>query len=239
MLRRRISPLTAAMMDALAEASAEADLAGCAAVFASAHGETSVLGALLEQLTAAPPALSPIAFASSVHNTASGLLSIATHNRGLSTSLAAGHDTVAAGFIEALGILHDGATDVLVVAGDLAEPDRLVCPDERASLMAVVFHLRALHALTDTEVDDVSTQPDSPRLMGHDGPQPLALLTWPVRDLTISPPTLGIKEDLARSPCVGALNLADAVTRRSCGPVRLDGGAGDAWCTTLSFPRPR
>lgn len=237
MLRRRISPLTAAMMDALTEASTKADLSTCAAVFASAHGETSVLEALLEQMTTQQPTLSPVAFASSVHNTASGLLSIATHNRGISTSLAAGHDTVAAAFIEALGILHDGATDVLVVAGDLAEPNRLVDASERASLVSVAFHLKALHSANEVEGDTALIPPDSRRLMGVVGnPQPLALMTWPVRDLTIAPPKLGIKANLERSPCVGALNLADAITRRSYGTVRLDGGAGDAWCTTLSFP---
>jgi len=144
MLRRRLSPLTAAMAHATAQAAraSGADLGTIATVFGSTHGETSVLRDMLVQLTDEDAALSPIAFAGSVHNTAAGVVSISTNNHGFATSLGAGHDTLAACILEALGLMHAGHADVMVVVGDLSEPEPLVPEAQRAASLAAAFHLR-------------------------------------------------------------------------------------------------
>lgn len=82
-------------------------------VFASRHGEIHRTLGLLTDLAKAEP-LSPMAFSLSVHNTASGLYSIATGNTAPSTAIAAGFDTLPMAIIEAVGQLqrHD---EVMVV----------------------------------------------------------------------------------------------------------------------------
>ena len=67
--------------------------------------------------------LSPTAFSMSVHNTASGLFSIQSGNKAPSTAIAAGHDTVVAGFIEACSILAKGQKEVLLVVTEDQVPD--------------------------------------------------------------------------------------------------------------------
>jgi hypothetical protein len=95
------------------------DCAGPAAVrtvFASPHGEIQRTQALLANLAAAEP-LSPTAFSLSVHNTASGLYSIASNNCEPSTAIAAGADTLALAVVEAAGALQH-CERVLVVFAD-------------------------------------------------------------------------------------------------------------------------
>jgi hypothetical protein len=69
-------------------------------VFASRHGELDTSVKLLEDLAGNTP-LSPTKFSTSVHNTASGMFSIANKDRKPSTAIAAGIDTLEMGFIEA------------------------------------------------------------------------------------------------------------------------------------------
>lgn len=119
MLRRRTSRITkAALWAAHHCGSGEAQWP---TVFSSRHGELHRSHGLLSELAVDEP-LSPNAFSLSVHNTASGLHSIATGNQAPSTALAAGLDTVAAGVIEAVGRLRDGADRVLLVHADERPP---------------------------------------------------------------------------------------------------------------------
>lgn len=74
-------------------------------VFASRHGEIHRTLGLLTDLAKDEP-LSPMAFSLSVHNTASGLYSIATGNTAPSTAVAAGLDTLPMAIIEAIGQLQ-------------------------------------------------------------------------------------------------------------------------------------
>lgn len=119
MLRRRTSRVTRAALWAAHHCGG--DEGARHTVFGSRHGELHRSHGLLTELAAAEP-LSPNAFSLSVHNTASGLYSIATGNRAPSTALAAGRDTLAAGIIEAAGRLRAGADRVLLVHADERVP---------------------------------------------------------------------------------------------------------------------
>lgn len=120
MLRRRTSRITKAALWAAHECGAGEN--AWPTVFSSRHGELHRSHGLLSELARDEP-LSPNAFSLSVHNTASGLNSIATGNRAPSTALAAGRDTVAAGVIEAMGRIHSGAERVLLVHADERMPE--------------------------------------------------------------------------------------------------------------------
>ncbi|WP_067561977.1 beta-ketoacyl synthase chain length factor [Halofilum ochraceum] len=120
MLRRRTSRITKAALWAAHQCGAGEN--AWPTVFSSRHGELHRSHGLLSELAQDEP-LSPNAFSLSVHNTASGLNSIATGNRAPSTALAAGKDTVAAGVIEAVGRLQAGADRVLLVHADERMPE--------------------------------------------------------------------------------------------------------------------
>jgi 3-oxoacyl-(acyl-carrier-protein) synthase len=104
-----------------------ADLATVATVYASAWGEIDTMIALLAQIADGDVGLSPLRFKHSVHNAASGLVSIASGNRSFSTAIAAGERTVEQGMLEAWALLHDGTRDLILAVGD----DRLPPPLDR------------------------------------------------------------------------------------------------------------
>lgn len=91
------------------------------AVFSSRHGDVQrsvdLLGAL-----ARGEALSPTSFGLSVHNGVAGQYSIARKDVGNSLAIAAGQTSAEAAFVEAAGLLADGAPEVLVVVYDVAVP---------------------------------------------------------------------------------------------------------------------
>jgi hypothetical protein len=126
-LRGRASPLTAMLANVVAQATRAAgvDPGKLPYVFGSAYGEMHTTLALLEQLWTSQGVLSPAKFQASVHNTAAAQLSIALGNRAFSTSLAAGHDTVAAVLIEARAWLARHPGQVLVACADEAPSEAL------------------------------------------------------------------------------------------------------------------
>lgn len=92
-------------------------------VFCSRHGEIHRTHTLLDEIVRAQP-VSPMGFSLSVHNTASGLYSIASGNRAPSTAIAAGADTLEMGLIEALGYLNNCPDQpVLLVIADEPTPE--------------------------------------------------------------------------------------------------------------------
>lgn len=125
-LQRRRCDAVARMVLHVANGCADVEeLASLPVVLASRHGPLETTVGLLEDIAAEKP-LSPTAFSHSVHNTALGLLSIWSGNRSASTALAAGPDTFAHGFVEALALLHRTRTEgVLYVCADEAVPDPL------------------------------------------------------------------------------------------------------------------
>ena len=85
---------------------------------------------MLTELVKKEP-LSPAEFSHSVHNAIVGQASIFRHDRSESVSVSAGDDTLAAGFVEAAGLLLD-VEAVLVAAYDEPVPEqyRLEMPQE-------------------------------------------------------------------------------------------------------------
>lgn len=115
MLQRRLTPLARAVF-AVADRCIKSGEA-LPVVFSSAHGELNKSLAMLQAIQAGEE-LSPTAFSLSVHNAIAGLFSIAYHNHQEITVIASGQEGIAPAFIDALGILHEGAAAVLIVFYD-------------------------------------------------------------------------------------------------------------------------
>lgn len=119
MLRRRCTPLTRLVLTAAFGALADDEQPGVRTVFATRHGSINESIELLHQVVAGER-LSPTKFSHTVHNAQAGLFCIAAGNRRASSSLAAGADTFACGWLEALAHLErDPATPVLLVTSDV------------------------------------------------------------------------------------------------------------------------
>ncbi|CFQ96531.1 beta-ketoacyl synthase chain length factor [Yersinia enterocolitica] len=92
------------------------------AIFTSRHGELERTYKILQCLQQ-QQSISPTDFAMSVHNTASGWLTITASDTLPVTSLAAGIDSFQQGILEAMGMLACGAERVLLVDFDGIMPD--------------------------------------------------------------------------------------------------------------------
>jgi hypothetical protein len=119
MLRRRLSPL--GRMAVLAGYRCQGDHAGLPIVFASRYGDAGRSLQLLGDFAHDEP-MSPTDFALSVHNAIGAMYSIARSDMQASSSVAAGAASAAAGFIEAAGLLSDGAQEVMLVCYDAPLP---------------------------------------------------------------------------------------------------------------------
>lgn len=121
MTRRRIDPQGRAALQVAWWA--QGDTPTGPVVFASRWGEIARSVALLRQLSQGEP-LSPTAFSLSVHNASSAVYSIARGDTANYTAVSAGPASAAAGICEAVGLLADGAPQVLVVSveAELPEP---------------------------------------------------------------------------------------------------------------------
>jgi hypothetical protein len=120
MTRRRIDPLGRAALQAAFWAQGEAPTGPV--VFASRWGEIARSVALLQQLAQGEP-LSPAAFSLSVHNASSAVYSIARGDTANYSAVSSGAGSAAAGVCEALGLLAQGAAQVLVVSVEAALPE--------------------------------------------------------------------------------------------------------------------
>lgn len=96
----------------------------CPAVFASRYGDMPRSVELMQQL-ARDGAVSPTAFSMSVHNAFAALFSIARNDRSNYSAIAGGAETAECAVVEALGLLADGAPEVLVVYYDEPLPEPL------------------------------------------------------------------------------------------------------------------
>lgn len=103
----------------------ETSLAHIPLFFGSAYGELATSLSLLEQVVLREP-LSPAKFQASVHNTAVGLLGIATGNREASTAISAGPETFAMTLLEASTWLRCHGGRALVVVVDEEGPAHLL-----------------------------------------------------------------------------------------------------------------
>ena len=176
-------------------------------IFGSSLGETSIMLRLLSQIVTEDSDFSPMLFAVSVHNAASGLVSISTKNRAFTTSVAADYDTPAMGLLEAAAASWKFKSPAVLVCGDEAAPKGLV-PEEQA------FDDLAAALVLDTNLE-------------NGGPY-IAELEGLQQD-TEGDIFADLPPPLARNPQAGILDLADAILRRRNGRVRLDRGAGHGW----------
>ncbi len=153
MLRRRFAPLgrTAAQVtfDLGAvpagldtDATSDDERPDHPTVFASRYGETSrCLDLLADQ--ARGDALSPTAFGLSVHNAIGAMIALARDDRSNSSALAAGRATAAAGVLEAVALLDDGAERASVVVYDAPLPAAYAhFEDEPSAHFAWAWQLR-------------------------------------------------------------------------------------------------
>lgn len=115
MLQRRLTPLARAVFN-VAGPCVESGKS-TPVVFSSAHGEICNSLAMLKTIQTGEE-LSPTAFSLSVHNAIAGLFSIAYRNSQEITVIAPGQEGIAPAFIEALGMLHEGADEVLMILYD-------------------------------------------------------------------------------------------------------------------------
>lgn len=119
MLKRRLTPLAKTVFCAVSQC-LDDDIPA-PAVFSSAHGELAKSLAMMEMLEAGEE-ISPTAFSLSVHNAIAGLFSMAWKNKLQCTVLAPGEEGMAPAFIEGLGLLREGAEQVLLVFYDESLP---------------------------------------------------------------------------------------------------------------------
>lgn len=213
--RRRMSVLTKALADVYAEALAASrdDASAVASVFGSALGEAATMIGLLDQMWSAEGALSPMKFVMSVHNAASGVVSVATQNRGFTTSLGADFDTPAMALAEGIGLVLARNEPVVICCGDEAAPSDLVRENGGWELLACAIALAP-----------VERAPAAPRLS--------ALRAG----VEATVPRANVSERVARNPNAGLLDLVDAIARGHRGTVALDRGAGTGFCVTLADP---
>lgn len=99
-----------------------ADSSDIPLIFASRHGDIQRTYEMLEAL-ARKESLSPTHFGLSIHNAVVAQYSIARKLKQNYLAVAAGIATAEAAVIEALGLLHDGAQEVMVVMYDGLLPD--------------------------------------------------------------------------------------------------------------------
>ncbi len=125
--RGRASHLTLMFAEVLGQALAESQInpEEMALIFGSALGEMERLIQLLTTLHGPTHDISPLRFQTSVHNASAGQLSIALKNPNFSSSLAAGCNTVAMGFVEAAVWMQTRQTPLVLVLGDEAPPPEL------------------------------------------------------------------------------------------------------------------
>ena len=150
MLRRRFAPLgrlaAQAAIDLAGDAAArlpdDTDLSDNPTVYASRYGET---GRCLELLAdqARGDALSPTAFGLSVHNAIGAMIALTRGDRRNSSAVAAGRATAAAGVVEAVALLDDGAASASLVVYDSPLPAGYACfEDEPSAHFAWAWRLR-------------------------------------------------------------------------------------------------
>jgi len=111
-LQRRLSPLARAVFK-VAENCMDQPTS-LPVVLSSSHGEICKSLEMLKTIQRGEE-LSPTAFSLSVHNAIAGLFSIAYNNRQEFTVIAPCQEGIAAAFAEGLGILQEGAPEVLLI----------------------------------------------------------------------------------------------------------------------------
>ena len=117
-----------------AAADAVLDAGKVATVYGSSLGEIETMVTLLSMLYQEEGKLSPNRFKNSVHNAASGLVSIGSSNTAFSTAIAGGTRSFERSLVEAWALLHTDAPTVVLAVGDDAPPPPLDQLDDQGAL---------------------------------------------------------------------------------------------------------
>lgn len=140
MLQRRFSPLAKQVFSALNSCIAVGEQ--IPSVFSSANGELARSLRLLQTVQTGAE-LSPTAFSLSVHNGIAGLFTMAYQNHSECTVLAPSLQGMMPAFLEALGMLHEGSSDVLLVFYDEPVSDFYPsAPFEQTQIASAALALR-------------------------------------------------------------------------------------------------
>jgi len=159
-----------------------------ASIYSSAYGEMSTTLKLLDQM-ADEPKLSPIRFQSSVHNTASGQLSLVTKNRNFTTAIASGQTSFAMGLLEAMAFLASHGGEILTFTADEEAAARLM-PAPHFAHLGIGLHLSSVAPADDSH---------------------LGTLTW-IETTRVTCSLSGeCPEELGGSPAAWGLDLIDAL----------------------------
>ncbi len=214
--RRRAGPLDRALADVVADAIAQAgvDPASVPVVVGSSIGEAVTMIGLLDEMWRNHNPMSPADFTMSVHNAASGLISISNKNRGMTTSIAADENTPAAALLEGIGLALTREVPVVVACADEPAPPTLVqhAPPWAMLASAVVLAPQgAAGALAHLEVEERGT----PTVV----PGPFAPL-------------------LLQNPQIGLAMVVDAIARGARGVLPLDRGTGRGHVARISAGTP-
>ena len=164
---------------------------------------------LLDQMWRKEEPMSPAVFTVSVHNAASGLLSISMKNKGYTTSIAADYDTPAASLLEGIGLIATGHDAVCCVCADEASP---------RSLLEHAPHWDMLAGAV------VLTRAGTANARAH-----LTVETDGAADVDAS----DVAEPFPHNPQVGVVDLIDAIQRGATGALRLDRGKGRGYLAKL------
>ena len=122
MARRRLGPLAKLAVAVADTVLAQASQADIPIVWASRYGDADKTAGMM-QSQAAGESLSPTAFGLSVHNGIGAQHSILRGTRSNAVCVAASHGVAEAGVMEALGLLSDGAPEVMLVCYDAPLPE--------------------------------------------------------------------------------------------------------------------
>jgi hypothetical protein len=171
MLKRRLSPLAKTVFCAARQCIGEHTI--MPTVFSSSHGELSRSFSMMEMLEAGEEG-SPTSFSLSVHNAVAGLFSMVWKNKLQCTVVAPGEEGLAAGFIEALGLLYEDAEQVLLIFYD--EP--LVDFYPSAPFQLSADESRALALLIAKSGEGQKLIMSSSTTTGNDGEQPVQLTAF-------------------------------------------------------------
>lgn len=171
LLQRRLSPLARAVFK-VAESCMDKPNS-LPVVLSSSHGEICKSLEMLKTIQREEE-LSPTAFSLSVHNAIAGLFSIAYNNRQEFTVIAPCQEGIASAFAEGLGMLLEGAPEVLLLLYD--EPIADFYPTAPYKLNTTGPGVLALRISQDGEGLALKlTRSNNPR---NDGEQPLQLLAF-------------------------------------------------------------
>jgi hypothetical protein len=178
-----------------AAADAGVDVTKVPTVYGSSLGEIETMVTLLRMLFEEEGKLSPNRFKNSVHNAASGLVSIGTGNTSFSTAIAGGDRSFEVSLLETWALLNERGGDAILAVADDAPPEPLNRLGDHGAL-ALAFALRLAPDGAKAKLAEL-----------RPGPAPA--------------PRAEVPADLRANCAAAGLELLDAVTTGRAGPVSV------------------